>query len=108
MAMYHPFPVSYVMDELRIERAISSTKNDSIYFVIEEKETHYFAGFVSLTQINYINRNYNSGIIIDQDFQGKALGKEAPEIILEYSFQKLNIYKASLNVLSNNICDQFL
>ena len=102
LAMYHPFPVSYTMDEIWLDRIVSSTNNDSIYFVIEEKDTQCFAGFVSLTNMNWINRNYNFGIIIDQNFQGKGFGKETTELILNYSFQKLNMRKVSLNVLSEN------
>ena len=71
-------------------------------FIVEKKETHIYTDFVSLTHINWINRNCNFGIIIDQNFQGKGFGKETTKLILDYSFQKLNMRKVSLNVLSEN------
>lgn len=101
-AMCHPFPVSSFLDQKWLEDTLSDVSNKSVYFAIGEQQNSTLIGFISLTNINWINSNCNFGIIIDSDFQGKGLGKEATKMALTYAFETLNLHKISLLVLETN------
>ena len=101
-AMYHPFPVSSFLDQKWLEKRLCDMSNKSVYFAIEEKKTSNFIGFVSLTNINWINRNCDFGIIINTESQGKGFGKEVTGMILNYAFETLNLHKVCLQVIETN------
>lgn len=73
-----------------------------IYFGIKEKGSSELAGYVSLQNINYVNRTGDFGIILREKFRGKGLTKEAIELFFTYLKQHLNIRKINLKVLASN------
>lgn len=102
LAMFHPFPVTFGQDKKWVDDITSDTSNKSIYFAIEEKGTKLFAGYASLRNINWVNRNCYFGIVIVPDLQGKGIGKEATQLIINYAIKNINLKKIQLEVISEN------
>ncbi len=73
-----------------------------IYFGIREKGSSELAGYISLQNINYIDRTGDFGIILREKFRGKGLTKEAIELFFTYLKNHLNIRKINLKVLASN------
>jgi len=101
-AMFHPFLISQEQDIEWLENINKDTSNRAVYFAIEEKKTHNFAGYASLRNIDWVNRNCYFGISLLPDMQGKGLGKEATKHIIEYAIKKLNLHKIQLEVIADN------
>ena len=101
-AMFHPFPISLEQDIEWIESINRDKGNKSVYFAIEDKETNSFAGYTSLRNINWINRNCYFGIVILPEMQGKGLGKEATKLLIDYGIKNLNLNKVQLEVIRDN------
>jgi RimJ/RimL family protein N-acetyltransferase len=60
-------------------------------------------GVVSLSNIDFLNRKAEFGIIIgESSFRGKGIGKEATSLILSHGFKKLNLNKIWLGVHSEH------
>jgi RimJ/RimL family protein N-acetyltransferase len=75
---------------------------NNIHFAIIESSTEEYVGTVSLKNINYIDRNAEYAIVTRKKFWGTQCAFEATKQILEYGFNRLNLYKIYLNVLSSN------
>jgi len=101
-AMFHPFPLSLEQDVEWLENINKDKLNKAVYFAIEDKKTHNFAGYTSLRNINWINRNCYFGISLLLEMQGKGLGKEATKLVVEYAIKKLNLHKIQLEVIADN------
>lgn len=101
-AMFHPFPISQEQDIEWIESMGRDRSNRSIYFAIVEKENNTFAGYTSLRNINWINRNCYFGIALLSRMQGKGLGKETTSLVIEYATKNLNLHKIQLEVIVDN------
>ena len=57
-----------------------------------------------MNNINHIHGNCCVGIVIGEpEQQGKGFGNEAMKLIINYSFNTLNMNKISLEVVENNI-----
>jgi len=102
LAMFHPFPVSMEQELTWIDSISNDLSNKSIYFAIEEIETGDFAGYTSLRNINYTNRNCYFGITLLDCKQNKGFGKEATNLICDFAFKNLNMNKIILEVNFNN------
>ncbi|WP_261178458.1 GNAT family N-acetyltransferase [Anaerobacillus sp. CMMVII] len=88
-----------------IEKAYEGFKSDKsrLDFVIVLKETNEAIGDLALNEIDYVNNNGNIRIALYQEeHYGKGLGTEALNLILEYGFEVLNLYRISLNVFEFN------
>ena len=83
-----------------IRTSWTDTKN--VHFAIVGETDEYF-GTISLKNIDYINRNAEYAIIIRKKFWGKNFAFEATQNIIEYGFNRLNLRKIYLNVLSCNV-----
>ena len=60
-------------------------------------------GFTGLYNIDYLNRNAESAIIIgEKDFRGKGISKEVLKIVSEFAFKYLNLQLIYANILSSN------
>lgn len=101
-AMIHPFPVSDRQDKMWIDNILCDNSNKSVYLAVEDRDSNHFAGYVTLKDINWINRNCNFGIIILPQFQNKGYGKEATILAVDYAFLQLNLLKVQLEVIANN------
>ena len=103
MAMYHPYPITKELEADLFDNILHDESNKHIYFAICEKESDKMVGFISLRNINWVNRNCEFGIIIGKEnARGKGFGKEATKLIIDYAFKYLNLHKISLNVLEEN------
>ena len=64
-------------------------------------DTHI--GNISLSEIDYINRNGRYAVFIgDKQYRGKGYGRSATEIILDYAFDYLNLHKIYLKTSVTN------
>lgn len=60
-------------------------------------------GNVSLSGVNYINRNCRYSIFLgDGKHRGKGYGRIATELIMDYAFDYLNLHKVYLKTSSTN------
>jgi len=101
-AMFHPFPISLEQDIEWLENINKDKSNRAVYFAIEDKKSNSFAGYTSLKNINWINRNCYFGISLLPEMQGKGLGKETTKLVIEYAIKKLNLHKIQLEVIGDN------
>ncbi|NLN14306.1 MAG: GNAT family N-acetyltransferase [Tissierellia bacterium] len=72
-------------------------------FVIAHKDTEEYIGQLDLVNIDWPNRVGHIGIVIgSKEDLGKGYGTEAIKLIQDFAFNKLNLNKLELNVLSFN------
>lgn len=94
-------PISLQEEEQYIEHI--SKQEQNIVLLIVCREDDRIMGVTSLHQINYKNRNATFGITIgDKSCWGMGFGTEATELILQYSFQILNLHRVTLHVFEYN------
>ncbi|RXJ04245.1 N-acetyltransferase [Anaerobacillus alkaliphilus] len=89
----------------KIENAYESFKNDRsrLDFVIALKETDEAIGDLALNELDHLNNNGNVRIALyKEEHYGKGLGPEALNLVLEYGFEVLNLYRIGLNVYEYN------
>ena len=102
MAMMHSFPVTEFVEREWYESVMKSKSDRTIYFTVTTEDDNPI-GFVSLTNINYQNRNCYLGIVIGETKnQGKGFGRESIELLIQYAFNTLNLIKISLEVVEKN------
>jgi RimJ/RimL family protein N-acetyltransferase len=79
----------------------SKLDKNNFRFIIECQNNN--VGFISLTNINYINRNADLGIYIGEtEYQGQGIATEALKIIQDFAKNTLNLRKIKLRVSKNN------
>lgn len=76
-------------------------KNNVHYAFVDENDE--YAGTISLKNINYVDRNAEYAIVTRRKYWGKHYAYDATQKIIEYGFNRLNLHKIYLNVLSSNI-----
>lgn len=102
-ALLHPFPVTFENDENWFEKVSVDNSNKQVFFCVETIENNELIGYTQLFNINWVNRNCYFGIIIgESSARGKGFGKEATQLILNYSFTCFNLHKVLLEVSINN------
>jgi len=77
--------------------------NSKFIFAIclQVDDTHI--GNISLSEIDYINRNGRYAIFIEEkQYRDKGYGRFATEIILDYAFNYLNLHKIYLKTSATN------
>lgn len=74
-----------------------------IQFIIWERISNKKIGSVYLRDIDYQNKKAEFGIFIgEKDYLGKGYGKIATRLIISYAFEKLNLNKIFLRLLTHN------
>lgn len=97
------FPKTMEMDREWFEIALCDKSNRNIYFGIDEIETCEFIGVVQLNSIDYISGTATLGFILGENrHRGKGYGTEFSNLILDYSFNTLNLRKILTYNISNN------
>ncbi len=82
-----------------LNSVLENSSNDSLNYVIAEKETLSYIGQIDIMNINWISRIGTLGIVIgDKDFHNKGIGTEAINLILVYAFERANLNKIELDV----------
>jgi len=85
-----------------VEQVILGSHNAKSYLLVE-KENEQSIGIVSLTNIDYKNRNAECIIDIgEKDYWGKGFGSEGLMLLLDYAFYEMNLHRVSLRVFSFN------
>lgn len=87
----------------KIQEFVKNSWSDrtNMHFAIVTDADDY-VGTVSLKNINYIDRNAEYAIAIRKEYWGKNFAKIATDEILKFGFDKLNLHKIYLNVISKN------
>lgn len=99
----HPFPVTELLEREWFDNILKDKSNRSIYFGIEFIAKKELIGYVSLININWIDRICHFGILIGNDeYRGVGIGSEAMTIIINYAFNILNLRKITLQVVEGN------
>ena len=72
----------------------------TIQLGIVHKESLIFCGVISLSNINYLNKNAEISLIIgEKEFRYLELASEVMELIINHSFSTLNLNKVSVGYL---------
>lgn len=100
--------VSIEYDRQWIEEKIFNN-NTQIYCAICEVGSKEIIGYISLNDINLVNRNaFWGGIVIDQSVRGEGYATKAAVQILKYGFFTLGLKKISGKWLVQNTVSIFM
>jgi len=77
-----------------------NNKTDNHFAIVDE--TDEYLGTVSLKSIDYTAKTAEYAIVLRKSAQGKKCGYFATNKILDYGFNKLDLQRIYLNVLSEN------
>jgi len=78
-------------------------RDTEFYFHIRALDDDRLLGFVTLFNIDWHNQICQLGLAIgDADDRGHGYGTEALNLMLNYGFNELNLYKVCLDVISTN------
>ncbi|MBL7086678.1 MAG: GNAT family N-acetyltransferase [Candidatus Cloacimonetes bacterium] len=98
----YPYPVNIENEKQWIENLYPKGVRENIYFAIEQNSSKDFVGYLSLQNINYINRNGDFGIILLKKYRGQDYSREAMKLFFSYIFDQINLRKIKLGVLKEN------
>jgi len=86
----------------KMEKAyLASQESDTLReFILMEKNQRL--GFLGLYNINYRHRHAEFAIMIHPSHQGKGYAEKASRLLIEYSFNQLNLHKLYLDVVKHN------
>ncbi len=97
------FPKTRAMEEGWFKNALNDTSNRNIYFGIDEIKTEKFIGIIQLSNIDWISKICEFGIVIgDIENRGKGYAKESMTLLFKYAFNILNLRKITLRVIGSN------
>ena len=83
------------------DSTIVAVNGGSIHFAITDEEDEYL-GTISLKEIDLQAHNAEYAICLRKKAQGQGIAKAATKLILEEAFDKLELERVYLNVLSEN------
>ena len=99
----YPFPVTDDMEAAWYDRLHAEQGTRRASFAIQDARDGALAGFVHLTEIEWIARSAGFGIVIgDSTRRGKGMGCEATVLAVRYAFETLNLNRVGLRVLASN------
>lgn len=79
------------------------TPTKNIILAIIDKESDKHIGNITLSNIDWVNRICELGIMIgDKSFRGKGYGTEATKLMISYAFRKLNLHKVWLGLFAEH------
>lgn len=87
--------------EFIVASTIEAVNGGSIHFAIANEKDEYL-GTISLKEIDFQARNAEYAICLRKIAQGQGIAKEATKLILTEAFEKLELERVYLNVLSEN------
>ena len=90
-----------------LEQYIANAHQDihevkQIRLVIVESESDKNLGFIDLFDFNPQHRRAGLGILIIKSEQHKGFASEALQILIDYSFNQLNLHQLFVNITSDN------
>lgn len=91
--MSHPFPVTQEHEAAWYDSILTKTDNSKVYFAICEVASSELIGYLSLVNIDWLNRNCYWGAVIGKhENQGVGYGREAVSLAIGYAFSHLNMH----------------
>jgi diamine N-acetyltransferase len=93
------YPTSKEVVQDFIQNSWRDKKN--IHFAIATDDNQY-AGTVSLKNLDYIDRTAEYAIAIHRDYWGQGFAEFGTSAIITYAFERLNLQKIYLSVVSSN------
>lgn len=86
-----------------LEKELEKDQPDEVYFMIRSLKDDRLLGDVGLDGIQWNHGDTFMGIGLDnRDDWGKGYGSDALQLILNYAFNELNLFRVSLNVFEYN------
>lgn len=86
-----------------LEKEQEKDRGDNFYFMIRSLEDDRLIGDVGLDGIHWNHRDTYLGIGLDnREDWGKGYGSDAMQLVLNYAFTELNLYRVTLNVFEYN------
>lgn len=101
----HTLNFDYPLSEVSTRKWLNSVSGNSTRkdFIVCDKETDVPIGYGGLIGIDYKNSKAESYMGIgDLSYQGRGLGVEIREILLDYAFRELNLNKVYAYVWKEN------
>ncbi len=96
-------PLNLEMEERWFEEVIARQGKDRYVFSVEDEEG-YLIGNVSLSGIDWVNRNAELGIVIgEKGAWGKGYCGEILRAVLGFAFGRLNLHRVYLRVFEPNV-----
>ena len=104
LTMGYRFPVSDTTSRKWLEERLMKLEKfpEKIYWAIRIKSDKRLIGFVTLFNIDYLNKNAEIGIYLASD-RSKGFGKSSLKKCFEMGFSDLNLHKIYAKVISDNI-----
>ena len=81
-------------------RLMENLEGNTLRFIIEWKGTQ--AGEISLHSIKWFNRKAMITLFVYPEYQGKGLGHNALQMLIEFSFQVMNLYRLEAEIVEGN------
>ena len=101
--MGYRFPVTAEMEADWVERVLKDQSRTRLVLAIEDLRDRALVGFVYLSDIDWISRVAEFGILIgDTSRHGKGLGHEALALIVAHAFGVLDLQRLFLRVAAYN------
>jgi RimJ/RimL family protein N-acetyltransferase len=99
----YPFPVTDDMEAAWYDRLHAEQGVRRASFAIEDTTDDALVGFVHLTEIDWVVRSANFGIVVGARARwGQGIGREATIMAIRYAFDTLNLHRIGLRVLVGN------
>lgn len=87
-------PVTLEMDKDWVNKKVNVNDDKNIYFIVSDINSNLPLGLIQLNNIDYISGTAVWGFIIgDKKARGRGIESEAPQILLKYAFNVLNLRK---------------
>lgn len=96
-------PIGQALEERWFERMVEAQGRDHWYFISCLLDNERPVGNVGLFDVDLTNGNAGIGIAIgDPDDQGRGLGTDALEVVLDFGFGELRLERMWLDVYDGN------
>ncbi len=98
-----PYPYS-LEDAKKFIKSLQekAKKKQPCCFGIFLRENKEFIGGIGIHNINFKNKNAETGYWLNKDYRGNGYAKEALELVLDYAFKKLKLRRVYAKVMTPN------
>ena len=94
---------TFPLDEQQLEKYIESA--NTLAFKVVDEETSDVIGYISLGQIDNINKSARIGKVLvgNTKMRGRSIGKHMMKAVLHIAFDELKLHRVTLGVYDFNI-----